>query len=137
MTQNPIIPREARRPNPRAAGFTLIELLTVIAIVPTMISVLLPAIFKAKQDVEVKLCRQIVGRLATACKSYAKDYEDLPPAAVDAPDGTTLTECQNFRLAMGGWYNRPPRVSPPSPARGLAIRRTSPVTTMRSRKTMG
>jgi prepilin-type N-terminal cleavage/methylation domain-containing protein len=92
----------------RAAGFTLIELLTVIAIIATMMSVLLPAVFKVQEYVKDQKSKEIVKRLDMACKSYSHDWEGLAPAAVSNPSSTgmtpdTISGCQNLRLALIGY----------------------------------
>lgn len=69
---------------PKPAGFTLVELLVVIAIVAMLISILLPAIGKAKYNANLSLCaarlRQHgigVVTYATDCRSWYPDRQPL------------------------------------------------------------
>ena len=112
----PMISRDHRQ-DARATAFTLIELLVVIAIIATMITVLLPAVMRAKAEVETVPNREIVNRLAMACKSYSKDFGFVPPAAVVNPGATggtpsSITGAQELRLALYGFSRSGTDVAP-------------------------
>jgi prepilin-type N-terminal cleavage/methylation domain-containing protein len=63
-------------------GFTLIELLIVIAIIAVLISILLPALGKARQAGQVVKCLSNMRQITMACTAYAYDYkEQVWPAA--------------------------------------------------------
>ena len=57
-------------------GFTIIELLTVIAIITILISMLLPALSKAKQSAQKIQCVNNIRQLGMSAKMYADDNEE-------------------------------------------------------------
>jgi len=62
-------------------GFTLIELLVVIAIVTLLLSVLMPALKKAKELGKRAVCLNHTRQLTISWKMYADDYDGLIPQA--------------------------------------------------------
>ena len=65
---------------PRRAGFTLIELLVVIAIIALLISILLPALNKAREVAKTVKCGAGLRQQVLAMASYSTDNNDYVSA---------------------------------------------------------
>jgi prepilin-type N-terminal cleavage/methylation domain-containing protein len=63
----------------RMKAFTLIELLVVIAIISLLVSILLPALSKAKQAARAAVCKANIRNLHTATLMYAQQHNDALP----------------------------------------------------------
>lgn len=88
---------------PPAAGFTLIELLTVIAIIGTLASLLLPSLSQAKIRTRDTQCLNNFKQIGVAYKLYADDHGRFPPASVVEIDPTTQQLKRKTVVAgMGG-----------------------------------
>jgi type II secretory pathway pseudopilin PulG len=69
------------RYRPRHAGaFTLVELLVVIGIIALLISILLPAIHKARLAALTTDCASQLRQLTTACQMYLNEQRTYPEA---------------------------------------------------------
>lgn len=62
-------------------GFTLIELLVVISIIALLISILLPALSKAREVARQTSCFSKERQLGLATTMYAQDHDGFYPAA--------------------------------------------------------
>jgi len=73
------------QPNRRA--FTLIELLVVIAIIVLVLSLVIPAVGRARDQANVMACRANLRSLALGCLVYAGEHDSYLPtdATVDNP----------------------------------------------------
>lgn len=60
-----------------ARGFTLIELLVVVAIIALLISILLPALGRAREQARIAKCLANLRSISGAAASYTLDKEDL------------------------------------------------------------
>lgn len=65
----------------KTAEFTLVELLVVIAIIALLMTMLLPALSKAKEAGKRMQCANNMRQMSFACIQYAGDYNDYAPLA--------------------------------------------------------
>ncbi len=70
-------------------GFTLVELLVVIGIIALLISILLPALSRARSQATVVNCLSNIRQLSTALVNYATENKGkFPPNIDNIPDST-------------------------------------------------
>ncbi len=63
------------------AGFTLVELLVVIGIIAVLISLLLPALGRARDSARFTQCRSNLSQIGLAIQYYAGEHKDRWPGA--------------------------------------------------------
>ena len=102
-------------------GFTLIELLVVIAIIAILAAILFPVFAKAREKARQSSCLSNFRQLATACLSYAQDYDERmanlgdywPPTVMwwwcdkvqPYVKNTQILFCPSYRSGYGVGYN--------------------------------
>lgn len=65
----------------RIRGFSLIELLTVVVIIALLMSILMPALGKARQSARRVQCQSNLGQIAKALFAYASEHGGMMPVA--------------------------------------------------------
>jgi prepilin-type N-terminal cleavage/methylation domain-containing protein/prepilin-type processing-associated H-X9-DG protein len=76
-----------RKMTKKKNGFTLIELLVVIAIIALLLSILLPALKKAKNLARDSICMNNLKQVGVAMTSYANNYNQKIPRNAGATYG--------------------------------------------------
>src|SRR5918995_4805250 len=72
-------------------GFTLVELLVVIGIIALLVSMLLPALNKAREAANRAYCLSNLRQLNTMLRMYGNLYRDICPSVGFASDNARTT----------------------------------------------
>ena len=114
-----------KRSDPKA-GFTLVELLVVIGIIAILISILLPALSRAKDQANKTACLSNVRQLGTAFMLYASDFKDKCPmgARSDNPGNVDLAgDWIHYRNGLAGRGIDSSAIQPYVKLKGEALKR--------------
>src|ERR1700722_1408387 len=78
-------------------GFTLVELLVVIGIIAVLISILMPALTKARRQSELVQCASNMRQVGMGLLNYADQYDGylFPPNMGWGPSQVFLFHAQN------------------------------------------
>lgn len=79
---------------PHYAAFTLVELMVVIGIIAVLLSLLLPALNRAREQAKSVQCASNIRSILQACESYALESNDVMP--IPSLYGETITSGQPF-----------------------------------------
>ena len=66
-----------RQPTIKRAGFTLVELLVVISIIALLVSILMPALGKARAQAKAVVCNSNLSQLGLGMQLYLQDNDDV------------------------------------------------------------
>ena len=94
---------------PRKIGFTLVELLVVIGIIAVLISLLLPALSRAREQSNRMKCLANLRSLGQALYLYANDFQDRLPNGNPPGDGNPADGDQVL-VSLAQRYDMPPGV---------------------------
>jgi prepilin-type N-terminal cleavage/methylation domain-containing protein len=97
----------------RRFGFTLVELLVVIAIIAVLVSILMPALARARLQAQIVVCASNMRQVGIALLGYANDNKGNLP-----PNGGFSLERNGPSIARNYDTETPP--TPPVDLRGLA-----------------
>lgn len=73
-------------------GFTLIELLVVVSIIALLVSILMPALGRARQQAQSVVCQANLKQIALGSMMFADEHDGYGPPAVFHVDSTMLEE---------------------------------------------
>lgn len=113
----------------RTCGFTLVELLVVIGIIAVLISILLPALSKAREQANRTRCLANLRQIHQCLAIYATQNRDhVPLGCLGTTTGGTAIEQNNYYLSFlcanpgdGDWDPTNPAVRTPVRFVGLGI----------------
>src|SRR5438067_230992 len=84
---------------PLRAAFTLVELLVVIGIIAVLISILLPALNRVRQQAISAQCMSNMKQVGLAALMYANEYRgQYPPSNAGQPTGWTGVSTTNGKF---------------------------------------
>jgi prepilin-type N-terminal cleavage/methylation domain-containing protein len=95
-------PRNARR----ARGFTLVELLVVIGIIALLVSILLPALNKAREAANRAYCLSNLRQLGTMMVMYGNLYKDAFPGVGHSIDNATSASYGSVDMRLSYYIAR-------------------------------
>ena len=84
---------------PQRRGFTLVELLVVIGIIALLVSMLLPALNKAREAASRAYCLSNLRQINTVLRMYGNLYKDAVPLGHSIGNGTSHYGQVDMRLA--------------------------------------
>lgn len=90
----------------QTTGFTLVELLVVIGIIGLLLSLLMPALGKARQVAKRIACQATLHNSAASFRMYLIDFNDVMPLAARHPS-LGISEHKPLSVVMKGYFEAP------------------------------
>jgi prepilin-type N-terminal cleavage/methylation domain-containing protein len=92
--------------NPKRTAFTLVELLVVIAIIALLLSILMPALSKVREQARGMVCMSNTKQLGMAAMTYCNDHSGSYPNALtyDSTGAAILVDTGNLKALF--WEDR-------------------------------
>lgn len=84
----------------KACWFTLVELLVVIAVISVLMSLLLPALKRAKDSANGIVCKNNLKQMGLSLSLYVQDSNDIAPWAVEDASGGYPLWMQQLAIYM-------------------------------------
>ena len=81
-------------------GFTLVELLVVIGIIAVLVSLLLPALNKAREAAMRASCLSNLKQIATLLNMYATEYKGVVPIGYISQGPTNAAQGNNYQISI-------------------------------------
>ncbi len=113
-------------------GFTLIELLVVVAIIAVLVSILLPALNRARDNTRSAVCLSNLKQTGSASLMYAQEYNDALATYIEGPfpagssyaftepAGNVVTNSSYYRYTLiTCWYSPGNGSDPPRDGDGF------------------
>ena len=93
-------------------GFTLVELLVVIGVIAVLVSLLLPALSRARASASALKCNSNLRQIGVAMRMYANDNKNVIIPALYVDPNNTSTEQKNWALILMEGKYLPPQSKP-------------------------
>lgn len=100
---------QRKMPVPRKLGFTLIELLVVVSIIALLVSILMPALGRARSQAKALLCATQQKDIGTAMSLYMSDWNgNMPPSGPLSKEEEEKVGLPNTRwfVRIGEYYQK-------------------------------
>ena len=104
----------------RKAGFTLIELLVVVSIIALLVSILLPALSKAREQTKKVVCSTNMRSVGTGLLMYTLDHGTIPyPKRAEAHKGSQQNSAAWAQSLFNIVYNNDFEIGPQNDRTGM------------------